>query len=72
MNMLPTLQQTNISSRGVAAMFQSLGLVELLCLAPIAAVTFLIPVATLLLVFLSYRRLERLEENIKRLTPPQL
>jgi hypothetical protein len=51
-------------------MVPSIGLGELLCLVPILLVTFFVPAATLVLVFLNYRRLERIEKILARCTPP--
>ena len=50
-------------------MAPSIGVMELLCLAPILLVTFLVPVATLVLVYLNYRRLERIENSLTRQMP---
>lgn len=52
-------------------MMPSVGLMELLCLIPILLVTFLVPVATLVLVYLTYRRLERIENSLTRRPPPE-
>lgn len=52
-------------------MAPSIGPVELLCLVPILLVTFFVPVATLVLVYLNYQRLERIENSLTRRTLPE-
>lgn len=49
-------------------MAPSIGPIELLCLAPILLVAFLVPAVTLVLVYLNYRRLERIENSLTRRT----
>jgi flagellar motor switch protein FliG len=47
------------------------GLMELLCMAPILLISIGLPVATLIFVYLSHQRLQRIEAMVQRLAPPE-